>query len=256
MRPAYALLAAAAALACTPAPAKSGDPSHPDLTGYWGASFKQGEMPADLKAKLPPNTVILADTGVAEFPRGEYGGLILTAKAKARADAWKPEDEMTLARVCMPQSVIYAEQGPFPMAIEQAPGLVVIRYEYFDQVRLIHTDGRGHLPADAPHTKVGDSIGHWEGKTLVVDTDHLEASTITNNGLEHSDDVHLVERYRLSADGKRLEASQWFSDPAMIENNGARYIVWDKQPGQYLNPYECDPTLATEYLGVKTGAKN
>ncbi|MGZ5792242.1 MAG: hypothetical protein ACXWI7_08420, partial [Croceibacterium sp.] len=90
----------------------------------------------------------------------------------------------------------------------------------------------------------------------VVDTDHLEASTITNNGLEHSDDVHLVERYRLSADGKRLEASQWFSDPAMIENNGARYIVWDKQPGQYLNPYECDPTLATEYLGVKTGAKN
>ena len=42
----------------------------------------------------------------------------------------------------------------------------------------------------------------------------------------------------------------------MIENNGARYIVWDKQPGQYLNPYECDPTLATEYLGVKTGAGN
>ena len=256
MRLAIALTAAAAALACTPAAAKSDDPQHPDLTGYWGPTFRQGQMPADLKAKLPPNTVVLNDTGPAEFPRGEYGGLIPTAKAKAIADAWKPEDEMTIARVCLPQSVIYAEQGPFPLEIEQAPGLIVIRYEYFDEVRLIHTDGRPHLPANAPHTKMGDSIGHWEGNTLVVDTDHIEPSTITNNGLDHSDNIHLVERYRLSPDGKHLQASQWFSDPEMIANDGARYIEWNKQPGQYIQPYECDPSLATEYQGVKTGPAN
>jgi hypothetical protein len=242
-----------AVLAAAPAAANSDDPAHPDLTGYWGPSFRMGEMPADLRAKLPPNTVILNDTGPAEFPRGEYGGLIPTAKAKAKADTWKPEDEMTLARVCLPQSVIYAEQGPFPLEIEQAPGLVVIRYEYFDEVRLIHTDGRPHLPANAPHTKMGDSIGHWEGDTLVIDTDHLEASTITNTGLDHSDNAHLVERYRLSPDGKRLEVSQWFSDPEMIVNNGARFIAWEKRPGQYIQPYECDPSLAVEYEGVKTG---
>jgi hypothetical protein len=253
MRAVFALIAAAAVLVSFPAAAKSDDPKHPDLTGYWGPSFKAGEMPADLKAKLPANTVILNDTGAAEFPRGDYGGLIPTAKAKAKADAWKPEDEMTLARVCLPQSVIYAEQGPFPMEIEQAPGLVVIRYEYFDEVRLIHTDGRPHLPANAPHTKMGDSIGHWEGNTLVVDTDHIEASTITNNGLDPSDNIHLIEHYRLTPDGKHLEASQWFTDPEMIQNNGARYIVWDKQPGQYIQPYECDPSLALEYQGVKTG---
>ena len=121
MRAVFALSAAAAALACAPALAKSGDPAHPDLTGYWGPSFSKSPMPADLKAKLPPNTVVLDDTGVAEYPKGEYGGLIPTAKAKAKADAWKPEDEMTLSHVCRPQSVIYAEQGPFSMAIEQAP---------------------------------------------------------------------------------------------------------------------------------------
>ena len=252
MRGSFTVLAAAAALACCPALAKSGDPAHPDLTGYWGPSLKIDPMPEDLKAKLPPNTAILQDTGPAEFPRGEYGGLIPTAKAKAHADAWKPEDEMTLARVCLPQSVIYAEQGPFPFEIEQAPGLIVFRYEYFDQVRLIHTDGRPHLPADAPHTKMGDSIGHWEGDTLVIDTDHIAASTITNNGLDHSDDVHMIERYRLSADGKRLEASQWFSDPEMIENNGARFIAWTRDPAKHIYPYECDPTFALEYQGVKT----
>ena len=253
MRGSFTLLAAAAALACCPALAKSGDPAHPDLTGYWGPSLKIDPMPEDLKAKLPPNTAILQDTGPAEFPRGEYGGLIPTAKAKAHADAWKPEDEMTLARVCLPQSVIYAEQGPFPFEIEQAPGLIVFRYEYFDQVRLIHTDGRPHLPADAPHTKMGDSIGHWEGDTLVIDTDHIAASTITNNGLDHSDDIHMIERYRLSPDGKRLEASQWFSDPETIENNGARFIAWSKDPAKHIYPYECDPSFALEYQGVKTG---
>ena len=253
MRGSFTLLAAAAALACCPALAKSGDPAHPDLTGYWGPSLKIDPMPEDLKAKLPPNTAILEDTGPAEFPRGEYGGLIPTAKAKAHADAWKPEDEMTLARVCLPQSVIYAEQGPFPFEIEQAPGLIVFRYEYFDQVRLIHTDGRPHLPADAPHTKMGDSIGHWEGDTLVIDTDHIAASTITNNGLDHSDNIHMIERYRLSPDGKRLEASQWFSDPETIENNGARFIAWSKDPAKHIYPYECDPSFALEYQGVKTG---
>jgi hypothetical protein len=248
------LALSALALAAAPASAKSSDPAHPDLTGYWAPTFgDKSAMPADLKAKLPPNTVVLADTGAAEFPRGEYGGLIPTPKAKAKADAWKPEDEMTLSRVCLPQSVIYAEQGPFPFEIEQAPGLIVFRYEYFDQVRLIHTDGRPHLPADAPRTKMGDSIGHWEGDTLVIDTDHIAASTITNNGLDHSGNIHMIERYRLSDDGKRLEASQWFSDPETIENNGARFIVWNKDPAKHIYPYECDPSFAVEYQGVKTG---
>jgi hypothetical protein len=253
MRTVLALVAAAAALAGTPISAKSGDPAHPDLSGYWGPAIRNDPMPEDLKAKLPPNTVVLDDTGPAEFPREVYGGLILTPAAKAVADAWKPEDEMTLSRVCQPQSVVYAEQGPFPWEIEQAPGLLVFRYEYYDQVRLIHTDGRPHLPADAPHTKMGDSIGHWEGDTLVIDTDHIAASTITNNGLNHSDNIHMVERYRLSADGKRLEASQWFSDPETIENNGARFISWAREPGKHIYPYECDPSFAVEYQGVKSG---
>jgi hypothetical protein len=253
MRAIVVLLAATAALAATAGAAKSGDPAHPDFSGYWGPAIRNNPMPADLKAKLPPNTVVLTDTGATEYPRGDFGGLILTPPAKAFADAWKPEDEMTLSRVCHPQSVIYSEQGPFPWEIEQAPGLLVFRYEYYDQVRLIHTDGRGHLPPDAPHTAMGDSIGHWEGNTLVIDTDHIAASTITNNGLNHSDKIHMVERYRLSPDGKRLEASQWFSDPETLTNNGARFIDWTREPGKHIYPYDCDPSFVLEYQGVKTG---
>jgi len=237
-----AALALGAALLAAPAAAEA------DLSGYWNAPFRTYDMPADQQAKLPAGTVVLDDTGAAEFPRGVYGGLELTPQALDRARDWQPTDEMTIARVCLPQSIVYTVQGPFPFEIVQAPGLLVFRYEYYDQHRLIFTDGRKHPGPEAPHSKMGHSIGWWEGDELVVDTTHLAESTITNNGLDHSDQVHMVERYRLSADGNALEAVQWFADPVMLKNSGARFIRWERG-SDFIHPYECDPTFALEYQG-------
>jgi hypothetical protein len=239
----FAPLLAAAALIVVAAPAAA----EPDLTGFWNLAFNEGEPPADMVAKLPPNTVILKDTGVVEYPEDEYGGLQLKPETLAKAQAWNPDDDLVLSRVCLAPSIVYAVQGPFPFEVYQTPQLIVFKYEYFDQTRLIFMDGRPHPPADAPHSKMGHSIGHWEGDELVIDTTHIAASTITNNGLDHSDQIHMVERYRLSADGQHLIAMQWFEDPATLENNGARYIKWDKHQGQYVYPYECDPSFALEY---------
>ena len=117
---------------------------------------------------LPPNTAVLGDAGAVEFPVGEFGGLRLKPGAAAAAKTWKPEHEMTVDRVCLPPSIVYAMQGPFPMEIHQTPDLIVMRLEYYDMVRLIFLDGRAHPPANAPHTKVGHSVGRWDGSTLVV----------------------------------------------------------------------------------------
>jgi hypothetical protein len=57
----------------------------------------------------------------------------------------------------------------------------------------------------------------------------------------------MIERYRLSQDGKRLEVSQWFADTEMLGNAGARFVAWQKDPAGYVHPYECDPTFALEY---------
>ena len=232
-----------AVLLATPAAAQD---TPPDLSGFWGPVFDLGEPAADLVAKLPANTVVIDDTGVAEFPRGEYGGLVLTDAAQARAVEWQPEDELKIDRVCLPQSIVYAIQGPFPFELHQTPELIVMKYEYFDQMRLVFMDGRAH-PEDAPLSKVGYSTGHWEGDELVIETSHLAASTITNNGLDHSDQARMVERYRINPTSGRLEATQWFADPVMLENNGARWIEWQKREGQYVYPYECDPSFALEY---------
>jgi hypothetical protein len=206
---------------------------------------------------LPQNlisTVVIADTGAPEFPRMEFGGLKLKPAALERAGAWRAEDEMTLQRVCAPQSIVYSLQGPFPFAIDQTRDVIVLRYEYYDQVRIVFMDGRGHPPPGAPHTKMGHSIGHWEGNELVIDTTHIAASTITNNGLDHSDAVHMVERYKLSEDGGTLLATQWFADPEVLDNTGARFITWTRRPGEYILPYECDPSFALEYQETPQGA--
>ena len=225
----------------------SGALAEPNLSGFWSPAFEQPTPDPAMIAKLPANTVVITDTGAAEFPRMEFGGLMLKPEALAHAQTWQAEDEMTLQRVCSPPSIVYSVQGPFPFEIDQTDDVIVFRYEYYDQVRLIFMDGRGHPPADAPHTKMGHSIGRWEGDELVIDTTHIAPSTITNNGLDHSADIHMIERYKLSADGKRLLATQWFEDPAVLDNNGARFIRWDKRPGQYILPYECDPSFALEY---------
>jgi hypothetical protein len=234
------LVAASAVLA-----ANAQSPARPNLSGFWGAG-RQIPPDAALVKALPPNTVVLADAGAVEFPVGEFGGLRPKPAAASAAKTWKPEHEMTIDRVCLPPSIVYAMQGPFPMEIHQTADLIVMRLEYYDMVRLIFLDGRAHPPATAPHTKVGHSVGRWEGSTLVVDTTHLSASTITNNGLNHSDKVHLVERFWLGNGGKTLMMLQEFEDPDALENRGARFVGWDRG-NDFIYPYECDPSFAANY---------
>ena len=237
-----ACLAAASAVLAT---ANAQTPARPNLSGFWGAG-RQTPPDAALVKALPPNTVVLADAGAVEFPVGEFGGLRPKPAAASAARTWKPEHEMTIDRVCLPPSIVYAMQGPFPMEIHQASELIVMRLEYYDMVRLIFLDRRPHPPANAPHTKVGHSVGRWDGSTLVVDTTHLSASTITNNGLNHTDKVHLIERFWLANGGKTLMMLQEFEDPDALENRGARFVGWDRG-NDFIYPYECDPSFAANY---------
>ena len=101
---------------------------------------------------------------------------------------------------------------PFPMEIIQLPGRVIMLYEYHHVVRQIYTDGRGHRTDLAP-LWVGDSIGHWEGDTLVVETVNFNDQTwIDREGLPHSEEFRLVERFQL-VDEDTLGIGFYFEDP-------------------------------------------
>lgn len=239
------LIVAALCLPVAETFAQAAAQKRPDFSGYWGPG--RGAQPDPERVKrLPPDTVILPDAGAPELPAGDYGGLQVKPAALAAAKQWKPEDEMTISRACLPPSIVYTMQGPFPMEIYQATELIVMKLEYYDLVRIIFMDGRGH-PENVPHSKVGHSIGRWEGSTLVVDTVKISESTITNNGLSHSDNVHVVERFWLSEEGRTLFALQEFEDPDVIDNRGARFISWPRVEGEFVFPYECDPSFGANY---------
>ena len=132
------------------------------------------------------------------------------------------------------------------MEIHQGTEFIIFKYEYFDLVRIVFMDGRAHPPEDAPHSKVGHSIGRWEGDELVVDTTHLLPATITNNGLDHSDKARVIERFKLSPDRKMLLSTLEFEDPEVLDNRGARFIAWSSEPGA-VYAYDCDPAFGLNY---------
>jgi hypothetical protein len=236
-------VALGAALASTALAADKTAAGHPDFSGFWQLSGREkpSAVSKELLDALPKDVVLLDDVGAPEYPAGNFGGLKPTAKAQEIIKGWDPNNEYEPKNVCRSPSIIYSMQGPFPIEIDQADKLMVIHLEFFDMVRIVYLDGRPHVDVKQPHSLTGNSIGHWEGDTLVVDTTHLRAATLTGNGLEHSDSVHLTERFKMSPDGSTLWGTQMFEDPVMLENRGARLIAWKKVPGQHVYPYECNP---------------
>ena len=97
-------------------------------------------------------------------------------------------------RKCFLPGVPRVTYLPYPFRILQTPDHVVMTYEFAHAVRIIYTDGSPHpLPNDF---WMGDSRGHWDGDTLVVDTTHFNGRTwFDAAGNFHSDALHVVERY-------------------------------------------------------------
>jgi hypothetical protein len=85
-------------------------------------------------------------------------------------------------------------------------------------IRHIYTDGRSHPPADELWvTKMGDSVGHWEGDTLVVDTVAIKPTLVLFSflPLKMSDQLHFIERFRM-VDGKEIEDQLTVEDPVAL----------------------------------------
>ena len=106
--------------------------------------------------------------------------------------------------------------GQYPMEFLFTPGRVTTHHEAWMQWRNIYTDGRGH-PDDLEATFAGDSVGHWEGATLVVDTIGIKESVALGMGMKHSDKLHLTERIHLDkADPDTLVDELTAEDPTAL----------------------------------------
>jgi hypothetical protein len=114
---------------------------------------------------------------------------------------------------------------PLPFQIIQMKDRVLILYEAHHAFRIIPTNGAKH-PDDLEPSFLGDSVGRWEGDTLVVDV------------VGFNEKLHVVERYtRDSADTVRYDVT--VEDPEMLTKPWHEHEIFRLRPNDRLREYEC-----------------
>ena len=136
---------------------------------------------------------------ITDPPDGKIPPLTAEAQLRRRART----DEITPANRCITYGVprLGGNFGAGPNSyyqIFQSPGYVIFFTEGIHEARIIALDGRAHLPKNV-RTWDGDSIGHWEGNTLVVDTTNFSAKA---GFMGSGENFHLTERLTRIAPGE------------------------------------------------------
>jgi hypothetical protein len=156
----------------------------PDLSGLW------------IRLRDPAHSSLNLDFGKFVAPRTPWA----EGKFKADNSVYRGSDPSDVLKdpifSCFPPGVPRIYLLNFPVQIVQIPGQVIMLFEFDHFVRRIYTDGRPH-DKDVGPLWMGDSIGRWEGDTLITDAVSFnDKTTLDREGYPHSDAMHLVERIR------------------------------------------------------------
>ena len=214
-------------------------------TGVKGLESEPPFNPIDPGEKNPLSVSNRGD-GLGPYPRifGEGGNVLRGQQARAQrptgivfpADKklpWRPEEEAKRRQFLLdmnpPKDLRHIElnsrcalPGPFegedgnnPYTILQPPGQVVILYDYNHTSRVIDLNRREHLGKNI-RLFMGDSIGHWEGNTLVVDTTNFNGRVAYSREIPYlSDALHTVERFT-AVDENTIDYEVTIDDPQLF----------------------------------------
>jgi hypothetical protein len=169
-----------------------------------------------------------------------------------------PPDPSHIAKTCSPEGFPYAMESPFPEGMFQ---VVVTRAETLllfthGEVRQIFTDGRRHPgSADLWPTPLGDSIGHWSGATLVIDTIARKAGPVTPLPIpgvaDLSEQAHFTERLQL-IDADTLQNDLTIDDPQRFAHPWQITIRYERVTDvDRLIPVECTENDRDEMVNGK-----
>jgi hypothetical protein len=187
-----------------------------DLSGVWGYAGYTSDIAKDYDLGAVPMT-----------PRADK----FFKEVQANQGIYDPE-----AR-CQPAGV--PRRDPYPSKIIQEPNLIVILFEgSMHSYRQIFLDRTTH-PKDPQPTWFGDSIGHWEGDELVVDTTGFNGKTwLDLAGHPTSDQLHVVERYSRPQFGE-LKLDITIEDPVNYTKHWKVTELMPLMVGEELLEYVC-----------------
>jgi hypothetical protein len=168
--------------------------------------------------------------------RGTATAAPLTEKVKAAAAALRARTKID---DCRPKGMPSIMLSPLPIELIDRGDTIEVRVEESDVVRTIHMPAGRHAEPQVA-TPLGYSLGHWEGKTLVVETSRIDWP-VFNYGIPQSRATRLVERFALSADGSRLDYTLSATDPEMLTRPMEIKSAWVWRPGEQVMPFNCVP---------------
>ena len=223
----------------------------PDMQGMYtrtGVKALEAEPPFNPidPGEKNPFSVSNREDGLGPYPRifGQGGNVLRGGQQRAQRRVgiifpenkklpWRPEEDarrkqflldmnpvkdlqhVELNSRCTLPGLFEGEDGNNPYTILQPPGRVVIVYDYNHTSRVIDLNRREHLGKKV-RLFMGDSIGHWEGNTLVVDTTNFNGRVAYSREIPYlSEDLHTVERFTLS-DGNTVDYEVTIDDPKLF----------------------------------------
>ena len=243
--------------------------AHPSIDGrpyaYVRAVEKEGGLSSGEVFREPDVTIGATSlegkwlAKLSEIPRypGGFDGffianLKLTKKGIAARAAYDPLSADNPESLCIgrptPAMIVSSTRYPIQIQFNNDEKTIEIRSQYWDEVRTIYMDGRKH-PDSNKRFASGHSIGHWSGKTLVVDTrNFLNHRSPYQIGLPSGEHKHVVERYQLIEGGTRIAVEFMLEDPEYISEpmTHSRELIYTPQIP--MSPFDCNPNATRMFM--------
>jgi hypothetical protein len=242
------LVTACGLLAVSGQPAHAAQTSQAALRGQDWDSIKQ--MP-DWSGTWAPSRPPPPPTGAGQTPRPGAAGFVFGADvplkpkyaamrdermAAVRGDRGQDKIPLSNSGLCLPNGTP-ANMGPVAHEYLFSPGRVTILLED-SEIRRIWTDGRPHVPDDDVNPSFsGDSIGHWEGDTLVVDTINIYPEAELFIGRRVTEQTHVSER--ITRVGNRMRIETVVEDPELLTKPWVYTRWYDHEDGPPIDYERC-----------------
>jgi hypothetical protein len=170
---------------------------------------------------------------ISAFPRPR-GMPVLTAEGR-RAQARYETGEQAVGD-CEVPGMPYAMMSPYPIELVSRGRQLLIRGEAYDLTRVIALDAPASRPAPSP---LGTSVARFSGDELVIETSGIDYHSYGDLGPAQSNQSHVVERFKLSADGLKLDYDVTVTDPVMLAEPwawGGSFIYREEAE---IRPWNC-----------------
>ena len=202
----------------------------------------------------PPREPVAAALEVVAVAQLQQLLVLAAAQVEASAEAppapgalslqpWAAEKVATLKNLddptvhCFMPGVPRVVGMPMPFEIVQTPNKIVVLYEAFRTFRIIPTDGKKPAGESLPSYN-GDSVGRWEGDTLVVDVTNFNGKIWGPGAMRiTSTEYRVVERYTPAGDTITYEAT--ITDPKVLTQPYVYRATFRKPPETRVMEYEC-----------------